>query len=255
MIEIRPVSAQEADEFLHVLCEVFELDFSRARSIFQREPFFELDRKWALFVNGRISSVLTTVPIEFGDGKAIGIAGVATLPALRGQGLAGRLLDEVFCVACKNGEGRGLLFARDEALYSRHGFRTLDRVILQSLPQGFALTDRKLVGIDEVKRHYEDWASADQRSLRRDDRRWKFWQWNAKTAFAMPNGYVCVELGRVRELVPTYNPIPISDPLEFYGLASMAEELGIPVSNPTYDTYLMGREFDYVPKMFLSDQF
>lgn len=255
MIEIRTIGPHEADEFLRVLCEVFELDFARARGVFQREPFFDLNRKWALFLNGRIASVLTTVPVTFGDGPSIGIAGVATLRAWRGQGFAGKLIEEVMRVASDQGEGRALLFAKDEQLYSKHGFRTLDRVITQQLPKGLSLNDNKLLTIDEVKYHYDRWAETNPHTLRRDEQRWHFWSWNAKSVFSIPGGYVCVELGRVRELLPAYQTLPVSDPLEFYGLTSMAKELRIPMANPIPDTYLMGRNFDYIPRMFLSDQF
>jgi predicted acetyltransferase len=255
MIEIRPIVPHESDEFLRVLCEVFELDFARARGVFQREPFYDLNRKWALFLNGRMASVLTTVPVHFGDGTAIGIAGVATLRAWRGQGLAGERLDEVMSAARDSGESRGLLFARDERLYERHGFRTLDRVISQPLPRGDSLTDVGTIGIEEVKRIYTAWSESSPHILRRDEQRWQFWSWNAKAAYAWPNGYVCVELARVREMLPAYQTMPISDPLEFYGLSSMAREMGVPLTNPTPDTYLMGKDFDYVPRMFLSDQF
>lgn len=255
MIEIRTIVPHETDEFLRVLCEVFELDFARARGVFQREPFFDLKRKWALFLNGRMASVLTTVPVHFGDGPAIGIAGVATLRAWRGQGLAGQLLDEVMRVAKSSGESRGLLFARDERLYERHGFRTLDRVISQPLPRGVSLSNQRMLDMEEVKKIYTSWSESDPHRLRRDERRWQFWSWNAKTAYAWPNGYVCVELARVREMLPHYQTLPISDPLEFYGLSSMARELGVPLTNPVPDTFLMGKDFDYVPRMFLSDQF
>jgi hypothetical protein len=35
----------------------------------------------------------------------------------------------------------------------------------------------------------------------------------------------------------------------------MAKELGIELSNPAVDLLLMGSGFDYVPQMFMTDQF
>ena len=95
MIEIRPIHRQEADTFLELLCKVFALDLARAKHVFFKEPMFDLERKWALFEDGKMLSILTTTPLQFGFGKAFGIAGVATEESARGRGLGGQILGRV----------------------------------------------------------------------------------------------------------------------------------------------------------------
>ena len=51
MTEVRPIRTEEAECFLELLCSVFELDVARARSVFYSEPYVDLGRKWALFVD------------------------------------------------------------------------------------------------------------------------------------------------------------------------------------------------------------
>ncbi|PNA17660.1 hypothetical protein C1X78_26005, partial [Pseudomonas sp. MPR-R1B] len=89
---------------------------------------FDLDRKWALFEGGEMVSVLTTTPLLFGWGPAIGIAGVATAVNRRREGHAGRLIEQVLRAAARDGEGPALLLAKDVALYERLGFEPIDRV-------------------------------------------------------------------------------------------------------------------------------
>ena len=67
---------------------------------------FEVERKWAYFRAGRMESILTTVPLLFGWGRAIGIAGVATRHASRGQGFASELVRETLKCADTAGEER-----------------------------------------------------------------------------------------------------------------------------------------------------
>src|SRR5438477_1449685 len=134
MSDIRPIQSGEAEEFLRLLCSVFGLDYRRAFDVFFQEPLFDINRKWASFESGKIVCTLTTVPLIFGDGPAIGIAGVATEPENRGRNLATELLKESLRHSDSIGEGRALLFASCERLYERCGFKPLDQVISQPLP-------------------------------------------------------------------------------------------------------------------------
>ena len=55
--------------------------------------------------------------------------------------------------------------------------------------------------------------------------------------------------------MPNYSPLPVSDAVDFYGTGAIAEAIGVPLTNPTVDLLLMGKGFDYVPQMFMTDQF
>lgn len=254
MTDIRTIRQDECDEYLTVLCVSFALDMDRARTAFFGEPYFSLDRKWALFIDGKIVSILTVVPIEFGDGKGIGIAGVATNEAARGDGYATELLKHVCSYYESKNEGRALLFARADSLYLRAGFRELDKVYIQPLPAGRA-TRPLPVEKEWVKDVYDHWAAADVRRLRRDEDRWKYWSWTFRTPLALGGGYFCYETNRVREILPKCERLPVSDTADFYGTGAIAEEIGLKLTDPSIDLLLMGRGFDYAPQMFMTDQF
>jgi hypothetical protein len=230
------------------------LDHGRARTAFFSEPYFALDRKWAYFKEGKIVSILTVVPVEFGDGKGIGIAGVATTEDHRGEGFAGELLNTVCIHYSANDAGRALLFARAESLYLKAGFRELDKVFVQPLAPGRA-GHPKPVDRNIVRSTYNAWAEADDHRLRRDDARWNYWSWTFRTPLALNGGYFCYETNRIREIIPTYERLPISDMVDFYGTAEVAKNIGVELTNPTVDLLLMGRHFDYVPQIMMTDQF
>lgn len=257
MTEIRPIKEPEAEAFLELLCRVFDLDYGRAHSIFFTEPLFDLERKWALLEKGKPVSILTTVPLEFGWGRAIGIAGVATDQRRQGQGLAGRLLEQVMSASDSAGEGGVLLFAKDTRLYERLGFRVVDRVIRgeieakpeQQVPLGLEF--------DQVRQIYDDWAAADPNRLRRDDLRWKYWKWNLRVCTPFGDGYLCFEAGIVREVVMR-NPaadwiLPVDS--EWLGLESMARRMKVELKSLTSDLSLMAYNVPGAPQFYMTDQF
>lgn len=256
MREIRPIRDTEAVSFLRLLCDVFGVDFSRARAIFFNEPMFDLNRKWALFEDGEMRSILTTVPLSFGWGKAIGVAGVATTPEHRGQGLAAELLQGVLQVSAHRGEGPCALFATDPRLYSSLGFEVVDESVLISLPnQPFQETP--MVDVSDVERIYTEWSEANPARLRRDRLRWKFWKWNLRMSWECGEGYLCAEGDTVREVITT---APVSEwPTlahgQFLGLRSVAESLGLPMEEAKRQGHLMVRGFPMRPEFFLTDQF
>jgi len=254
MTEIRTINEGECNEYLRVLCDAFELDFDRARTAFFSEPYYSLDRKWALLRKQSIVSILTVVPLEFGDGKGIGIAGVATVGAKREHGYATDLLNHVCDYYSMEGAAKSLLFARSESLYLKAGFEELDKVYLQPLPPGRASQPRQL-DKEYVRGLYDNWAKQDDRRLRRDDDRWKYWSWTFKTPVALGDGYFCYESNRIREMLPAIDRLPISELVDFYGTGETAKDLGIDITDAPFDLLLMGRGFDYVPRMFMTDQF
>ena len=93
MLDIGPVRQDELDAMLGVMCAAYELPFEAARPIFHADPYFDLDNKRVLRVDGRIVSCLTITESPYWIGKAVvpvaGIAGLATLPHAQRQGYAG----------------------------------------------------------------------------------------------------------------------------------------------------------------------
>lgn len=257
MQEIRSVHQSEAETFLQLLCSVFELDYARAHAIFFTEPLYDLSRKWALFEEGQIASILTTVPLTFGWGKAIGIAGVATEPSCQGRGLASALLEHVITQSKSFGETGVLLFAKDTRVYDRMGFRNLDEVVrgsISSIPEVQVPLD---LDYSRVRQIYDEWATHDPNRLRRDDLRWKYWRWNMRICTPVSDGYFCIEGNSVREAVVSRPPNqwPMPGQLEWFGLRSMAERLDLRIKNEERELYLMGYNVPEIPQMFLTDQF
>jgi len=256
-MEIRPIRAAEAEAFLHILCDVFELDFKRAHRIFFSEPLFDLNRKWALFDGGEMVSILTNVPLEFGWGKAIGIAGVATRQDKQNLGYATKLLDAVLTAAHADGEGGALLFARAPELYAKLGFQVIDHVIKGPIDVTPEEGPFEILEFQEIQRLYNHWALQHPNRLRRDDRRWGYWRWNLRVSTLFEDGYLCVEAGVVRECVKsrpaTCWPLPPSS--EWRGLESMARQLGVPLLSSEQDLHLMSRNVPGLPQMFMTDQF
>ena len=257
MMEVRTIRREEADTFLELLCGVFELDASRARHVFYGEPFFDLARKWALFDGGEMISILTTVPLEFGWGKGFGIAGVATRRDRQGEGVAAKLLSIVLRESEVRGEAIALLFAKDDRLYRRVGFTTLDKVIRGTIQSDHAEALPPDEPVERVVRRYEEWCSQDPARLRRDERRWRYWNWNLKICSQFLGGYVCVEGSFVRECIADGRaeawPVPPNS--QWLGLEGVAELLGVPLVNRVDDLMLMGRGAPGAPQMFMTDQF
>ncbi|HEY0866868.1 MAG TPA: GNAT family N-acetyltransferase [Fimbriimonas sp.] len=256
MIDIRSIRESEAEGYLHFLCDVFGLDFQRAYDVFFTEPYYDLNRKWALFEANEMVSILTTTPLEFGWGRAIGIAGVATHPKRRSEGYATTLMRRVLKEHEKRGEGRALLFARDARVYDRIGFETLDRVLrgpVRLRPEEAADT----VEPADVKALYNEWAKGHPDRLRRDELRWQYWNWHYRTCTYFQGGYLCHEVGSLREAIfeTPQEALPLPTGTEWFGTAFMTDQLGIPVHDAKVELYLMGYNVPGLPQMFMTDQF
>ena len=258
MTEIRPIRESEADEFLGLLCDVFGLDFDRARPLFFEDPMFDLRRKWALIEGQEIVSALTTTPLEFGWGRAYGIAGVATREGRRGEGYAGKLVERVHKEAKGRGEGRGLLLAKELGLYERLGFEPLDRVVrapLATVPEEGVPPE---MHVEEVRALYAAWADGHPDRLQRDRKRWTLWKWHFRECSPFVDGYLCFENDTLREGLWSHPQaaIPLPAGTEFFGTTLIADMLELPLAAPpTVELYLMGRDVPGVPQLFMTDQF
>lgn len=256
-MDIRPIRAGEAEQFLRLLCDTFDLDFARAHRVFFAEPLFDLNRKWAAFEGSEMVSILTTVGLEFGWGKAIGIAGVATRKDVQRRGYAARLLDQVLTCAASAGETGALLFAKNPSLYSKCGFEVRDEVLRGPIQTSPEREPFELLEFNDVQERYNRWSLQDPNRLVRDDRRWGYWRWNLRVCTAVGDGYICTEAGVVREIVADK---PIRDwslpaGTEWLGLRSMADRLAVPLRGAQHDLHLMVRNVPGQPQMFMTDQF
>jgi len=255
--EIRTIRADEADQFLDLLCLVFGLDVGRARSVFFSEPMFDLDRKWALFDEGEMRSILTTTPLEFGNCRAFGIAGVATIEKFQGRGYAQKILETVLEHGAEIGEPAAMLFAHNETVYKRAGFETTDRVVKGDILAELPVSAPDVLGFDEVKAIYTQWSEAEPNRLRRDERRWKYWKWVLRTCEEARGGYVCVEPNLCREAIveqglERWSVMPGS---QWIGLESMTKKIGVPIENSRQELFVMTIGFEERPQMFMTDQF
>jgi predicted acetyltransferase len=256
MTEIRPIRRAEADQFLTLLCQVFQLDQERANAIFFQEPLFDLERKWGLFEGSDILSILTTVPLEFGWGHAIGIAGEATRLDRRGEGHAANLLAQVLNEAGRSQESGAYLFAKETSLYERLGFDVLDVVIKGDVAQSTEPVG-EVVPFEDMKRMYDAWASGAPARLRRDARRWAYWRWTMKACHPLAGGYFCLEGRQLRECITNgpQDAWPVPSGSEWVGLSSMADHMEVPLMNREEVMYFMGHKSPDVPQLFLTDQF
>lgn len=253
-MEIRPIVESEAVTFLQIVCDVFDLDFARARTVFFNEPYFDLNRKWALFDEGQMASVLTNVPLLFGWGRAVGVASVATKPTLRGRGYATELL-RVALDACRaHGEEAAYLFAQDPAMYVRMGFEPVDDMVRVPLPPQEKGSETPTISFEETQAIYGAWAAAHPDRLVRDETRWRAWRWGMRACLPAPGGYVCVEGSVIREAIATPDlEWPVGQMTDWVGLRSMCAPLGL---KPMLSTAkLLAYGTDRRPQMFLTDQF
>lgn len=256
-MEARPIRHEEAETFLRLLCDVFELDYAHAHGVFMTEPFFDLERKWALFDGGQMRSILTLTPLEFGWGMAVGISGVATHPRYRGLGLAGRLLDASLEAAAAHDERAAYLFADDPRLYMRHGFVEVDRKVRGLIEVDKATPPGPPMEFEHVRALYTGWAIAHPDRLRRREGHWQLWKWHMRSCESAGEGYICHEAGLVREALglgvrPAW---PVFQGAEWVGLAGLTQELAVPLQDRVAESYLLARGTLRSPQMFLTDQF
>jgi len=256
MTEVRLVREEESARFLEILCTVFGLDLERARSVFFTEPLYSLRGKWGLFEDGVLQSILTTTPLEFGFGPAIGIAGVATMPNARGRGLARQLLTGTMDDATARGVPTTLLFAHDPRLYDDLGFETLDTVIRGKLRVDFT-EHAPPIELPEVRAVYQRWSDADTARLRRDDRRWESWNWTLRCSEQVSEGYIVQESTQVREAIGLgeRERWPAPPDTDWVGLATLTEALQVPLRNQRHDLLFMGKGAPTAPVLFMTDQF
>ena len=257
MLEIRTIHQSEGEEFLQLLCQVFDLSFEHARGVFFSEPLFDLRRKWGLWKNGKLCSILTTVPLQFGWGNAFGIAGVATLESERRSGLAGTLIAAVLEAGKRQNEPVAFLFAERPELYERCGFSPVDTVIKGFIADPSPSDSASLLAFDDVKQIYDAWSHASNNRLQRSDARWDYWKWNLRVCTEIPNGYVCEEGHGIREAVlpQPLQQWPVQPGAEWTGLLSLTKKIEVPLEHYSTVMHLLAHGTDTPPELFMTDQF
>jgi GNAT superfamily N-acetyltransferase len=257
MIEVRTIQPNETEAFLQLLSDAFAIDPNRARRAFYSDPFFDLNRKWALFDHGQMRSILTTTPLLFGWGRAFGIAGVATQSQFRGQGYGKFLLESVLRHGQNVGEPTALLFAHQTTVYERCGFTLLDHVISGTIRLDGDPGHARNLDIPVVQQKYTAWSERSVNRLRRDERRWRYWSWVYRPCEPFGDGYICHEPNLCREAIPgagqTVWPVPPNT--RWLGLRSLTDALGVPLTDQREEMMLMGYQVPGAVEMFMTDQF
>lgn len=255
-MECRPVHASEMEAFVALMCRAFKLEAARTRGALENDPLHDLNRKWALFVGEKMCSILTLVPLEFGWGRAFGIAGVATDPADQRQGYAKKLMLTALDSPLFAGSP-AFLFAENPLIYGSIGFDIVDQIIEGDLAASGEPAVRELLTHDEVALIYDSWALGDLNRLRRDEARWQLWRWNLRLCTRWGDGYLCHEDPHVREfsLIPSRERFPVASGTSWIGLKSMTERYQIPIELIGPQMSLMARGVTKAPEMFMTDQF
>src|SRR5205085_2632264 len=118
---------EDLDAMLGLMCDAFGLPFAAARDLFYKDPYFDVERKRVLLLDGLVVSCLTLVEADIWIGSALvrvgGIAGVATALEHREKGFASRLLLDSLPVLRERGCALSALFPYSYAFYSRLGWQ------------------------------------------------------------------------------------------------------------------------------------
>jgi predicted acetyltransferase len=184
--EIGPVRQDELDAMLGVMCAAYELPFAAARPIFYADPYFELENKRVLRVDGHIVSCLTITEARCWIGKAVvplaGIAGLATLPHAQRQGYAGLLLTATLQTLDERGIGLVGLYPYDDLYYRRLGWETASTachlsLMPESLPHFPESANVRPACPDDtphMQRLYDAYARERTLHAVRDEKRWEY---------------------------------------------------------------------------------
>ncbi len=185
-LDIGPVRADEADSMLRVMCAAFELPFEVARPIFYADPYFDLNAKRVLRVDGHIVSCLTLSETlcRVGEGYApiVGIAGLATLPAFQNQGYAARLLHSTVETLRERNAPLVGLYPFESEYYTRLGWETATLEsrwtaapsALPAYPEASNVIRAELEDMQAAARLYAEHPGTHCLSAARDLKRWQY---------------------------------------------------------------------------------
>lgn len=251
MRSIRTLHGSESRAFLDLMCEAFRLERVADLTTHVADPHWVRSTRWGLFEGDDLVSIMSAAPLQFGWGRAIGIASVATRVDCRSRGLAQQLLEEVLFQAARSGIQGALLFAHQEELYRRSGFELLDTVVSGVLASTSG--EGTAIARGDVRTIYDRWSFAHPARLRRTANDWVRWRSRWRDCVQSERGYIAIDNGQVREAVDAVEPLPVSKGVKWYGLDSMSKLFNI--VDKSDELLLMGRSFPHTPQMFMTDQF
>ena len=185
-IETGAARPEDLDAMLALMCEAFDLPLAPAHEVFYKDPYYDVNNKRVLRVDGQVLSCLTVVEARIWVGEVIvpiaGIAGVATRSTHRRQGYAARLLTETLRELAQRGYALSGLVPLSYDYYRPFGWELAGEAVrCQVAPSRlFPFPEKTFVrtavseDIPRLSSLYE--ASAKGRSLYgvRDAKRWKY---------------------------------------------------------------------------------
>jgi predicted acetyltransferase len=125
-VEIGAVREDELASLLRLMSEAFHLNYHSAREIFLADPYFDLENKRVLRIQGQLVSCLTLVEAQCWLGHSVvrlaGVAGVATLPSEQRRGYAGLLLQDTLRLMAKRGYALSALLPFSREYYRKFGW-------------------------------------------------------------------------------------------------------------------------------------
>ena len=130
IVQEHELGAAQKRELGRLLSEAFDYagEF-RTRIYFKQLP----QRRIILSDDGHIQAQVglehRVIGTETGPASILGLIDVAVRGTNRRRGFAGRMLQQAEMLARDGGVDFMLLFAQDQALYERHGFRHVDNVL------------------------------------------------------------------------------------------------------------------------------
>lgn len=189
----RAVLPDELDTMLSIMAEAFDLPFDAARTIFRNDPYFDLQNKRVLVVEGKIVSCLTLVETVQWIGSALvpvaGIASVATRRKERRRGYAAHLLTQTLGILRRDTEnphrpayGFTALHPFSYPYYEQFGWQQSSvQFILRLHPDAMTrYTERPSIrpaertDIPLLSEMYDAWSSQLTGRVFRDRKRWQY---------------------------------------------------------------------------------
>jgi predicted acetyltransferase len=202
MIECRAVKSDELDPMLSLMCDAFGLPYAPARELFYKDPYFDVNKKRVLTVDGKIASCLTLVDAPMWIGNApvnvAGVAGVSTASEHRRKGYAARLLIDTLPAIRDSGRPFAALFPFSYDYYRKLGWEQvgnqyLARVARASLPNYSEARYVRMANPSDRKaiaNLYEKSTSRKSGRWIRDERRWSYLIEHSKSQVVFKRGDV-----------------------------------------------------------------
>ena len=208
---------EELDTILRLLCDAFALPYDAAHGIFHSDPYFALENKRVLRVEGQVVSCLSLIERECWIGRAVvplaGIAGVVTRPDERGKGYATRLLTDTLTTLRERGYPLCGLVPSDAGFYRRLGWENAAfsyRYLtapqnLPAYPEARCVRPMRPEDLPRIENSYALYSHYKSLHCVRDAKRWRFIYDHVKLRAVAdfgegPEGYLLYETRAVPQM-------------------------------------------------------